>query len=553
MQAVNLRRLLRTALITAILVTATESLDAQDWHTDYNKFVDEIEPYLRRGDSTSLFFLLVIYGNSTVTWEGDLVSATPSSSGVDIVVRMSPRSFVNAGGVSLPWGPVSMTSSPPDSDAWLRAAVGTRVRFRTKTSGSVITTPAGCTPPCNPSVATNGSAQLLSDKTPSSAGLKFVPMEPCRLMETRSEYNFQGRSGAFGPPFLNRGETRTLPVPQSNVCSVPTTAKAFVVNVILIPRSAGVDFITLWPAGDSRPTFWTVRSPDGQTVANSAIVQAGASGGISVYASDSTDLVIDINGYFTDNANTPGYSYFPLVPCRVADTRIAYRSSPGPFGPPTMNGGERRSFGFPAASQYCQVPVGAKAYAVTITVAPPGPLQFLTAWPTGSSQPNVSTINSPLGRTLANSVIVPASNTGSIDGFVFDRSDVLIDITGYFAPDSGQGLLYYPITQCRPHNSQFADEQVKTITLAGSACSNIPATALAYAANVTSISGGSPMPFLTIFPTGQSRPNVSTLNAFEGQTATNSAIVPSGPGGAIDIFAYRHTQVVLEISGYFAR
>jgi len=43
------------------------------------------------------------------------------------------------------------------------------------------------------------------------------------------------------------------------------------------------------------------------------------------------------------------------------------------------------------------------------------------------------------------------------------------------------------------------------------------------------------------------------LNAFEGQTVTNSTIVPSGVNGAIEVFAYRRTRIVVEISGYFAR
>lgn len=389
---------------------------------------------------------------------------------------------------------------------------------------------------------------------PASPALKFVPLDPCRVMETRAEYNFQGRTGAFGPPFLAAGETRTLNLPQSTVCQIPATAKAFVMNVTLIPRGA-VDFVTVWPAGDIRPTFWTLRSPDAQIVANAAIVKAGTGGGVSVFASDAADILIDISGYFTDDANTPGYTYYPLSPCRVIDTRSAYRSPPGPFGPPAMVASERRSFVFPNATQYCQIPQGAKAYSVTITVAPPGPLQFLTAWPTGGAQPNVSSINSPAGRTLANSVILPASATGSIDAFVFDRTDVLMDITGYFAADDGQtGLFYFPVTQCRVHDALYQDDQSRAISIAtASGCVGIPISAKGYAANVTVVPGGSPMPFLTLYPANQSRPNASTLNAFEGQTVTNSAIVPGGPGGALDIYAYRRTQVVLEISGFFNR
>jgi hypothetical protein len=121
---------------------------------------------------------------------------------------------------------------------------------------------------------------------------------------------------------------------------------------------------------------------------------------------------------------------------------------------------------------------------------------------------------------------VPANAPGSIDAFVFNTSHVLLDITGYFGPDDGTtGLFYFPVT-CRAHDSQFSNEQTKTISLAS--CNGVPGTAKGYAANVTSISGGSPMPVLTLYPAGQGRANAS-----------------------IDVFPYRRTRVVLEISAYF--
>jgi hypothetical protein len=391
----------------------------------------------------------------------------------------------------------------------------------------------------------------------STTGLRFVPLEPCRLLETRTEYNFQGRSGPFGPPSLTTAETRILNPRQSTVCqSIPATAKAYALNVTLVPhQNSPAEFITIYPTGDPRPEFWTIRSPDGLTVANSAIVRAGTNGAINVYSSDATDLLIDIFGYFTDDPSAPALSYFPLTPCRVVDTRQIYRPQTGPFGPPTMARGERRTFRFPQASQYCQIPAGARAYSMTITVAPPNPLQFLTAWPTGESQPNVSSINSPSGRTLANSIIAPAgASTGGIDIFVLDTSDIIIDITGYFGPDDGQaGLSYFPVTQCRMHVSQFADEQTKSIPVPSTGCAAIPPTAKAYLLNVTAIPGGSPMPFLTAWPKGGVRPNASMLNAFEGQTVTNTSIIPAGIDGGIDIYTYRKAMIVAEISGYFAR
>ena len=56
-------------------------------------------------------------------------------------------------------------------------------------------------------------------------------------------------------------------------------------------------------------------------MANAAIVPAGTGGDITVFASNDTDLVIDINGYFAP-AGPGGLSLYPVAPCRVIDTRL---------------------------------------------------------------------------------------------------------------------------------------------------------------------------------------------------------------------------------------
>lgn len=406
------------------------------------------------------------------------------------------------------------------------------------------------------------SAIIVIQSLAPAAGLRFVSLEPCRLMETRAEYNFQGRTGSFGPPFMRAGETRTLAVANSNVCQVPANAKAYVLNATLVPRG-GVDFVTIWPGSETRPDFWSIRSPDGQTVANSAIVKSG-NGSIQIYTSHDTDILLDISGYMTDDVSVSNLAYYPLTPCRVIDTRIEYRQPPGPFGPPSLNARETRRFRIPS-TPYCAIPAGAAAYSVTITAVPQGPLQFLAAWADGRPQPNVSNINSPNGRVLANSVIIPASGDGTIDVFAFDRADFLVDINGYFAPDNGTGLLFFPVTQCRAADSRSAAgpfggpiysfpfaPSTRTVPLPASSCVGIPSNAKAYALNVTAIPGGTPMPYLTAWPNGGLQPNASILNAFQGQTVTNSLILPAGTIGAVDVFAAARTHVVLDVGGYFA-
>jgi len=400
---------------------------------------------------------------------------------------------------------------------------------------------------------------------PPATPLRFVSMAPCRLMETRQEYNFEGRPFPFGPPFLNSNETRTITPSASNVCQVPASARAYVLNVTLVPRGSGVDYVTVFPADEARPNFWTVRSPDGLIVANSAIVRAGTGGAISVYSPSSTDILIDIAGYFTDNPAVSNLVYYPLTPCRVIETRAAYRPQTGPFGPPSLPAKQARTFRFPQSPD-CQIPAGAAAYSVTLTVVPPAPLPFLTAWPAGGQQPNVSSINSPNGRILANSVIVPASPDGSISLYAFEATDAIVDINGYFAPDNGTGLFYFPVTQCRVSHTNdgsftgsfgppiFTDQTSRTIPITASTkCPGVPASAKAYALNATVIPNGSSMPFLTIWPSGQPQPNASVINAFEGQTVSSGFIVPAGTNGSVDIFAFRQTHVVLEMAGYFSR
>ncbi len=67
----------------------------------------------------------------------------------------------------------------------------------------------------------------------------------------------------------------------------------------------------------------------GRIKANAAITAAGTNGGVSVFATDTTQLILDINGYFEPGGmSSSGLEFFPLTPCRVADTR----SAAGPLG-----------------------------------------------------------------------------------------------------------------------------------------------------------------------------------------------------------------------------
>ncbi len=383
--------------------------------------------------------------------------------------------------------------------------------------------------------------------TPVGGGLRFVPVTPCRVVDTRNA------AGAFGGPTMTAGSSRSFPVPQS-ACNIPATAQAYSLNVTVVPEGP-LGYLTLWPTAKAQPNASTLNSPSGAVLANAAIVPAGTGGAVSVYVTDSTDVILDINGYFDTSTGTTSYAFYPATPCRVTDTRGAT----GEFGGPTMQSGLSRDFPIPLSS--CDIPPTARAYSLNATVVPEGPLGYLSTWPTGQAQPNVSTLNSPTGKVLANAAIVPGGSNESISVFVTNTADVILDVNGYFAaPGSPQALTFYPVTPCRVADTRnpagafggpiMGAGTSRSFAIPASACS-IPATAAAYSLNVTVVPGG-PLGYLSAWPVGVSQPVVSTLNSPDGSVLANAAIVPAGTGGAVDVFVTDATHVILDINGYFA-
>jgi len=95
----------------------------------------------------------------------------------------------------------------------------------------------------------------------------------------------------------------------------------------------------------------------------------------------------------TTNVLTSTLVFVGIAPCRLVDKRDG--TLPVPFGPPTM----------------------------------------AAAWPTPNRpSPDVSILNSSTGTVIANAVVVPAGTSGSIDVFVTNVADLVIDINGYYVP-----------------------------------------------------------------------------------------------------------------------
>jgi len=373
-----------------------------------------------------------------------------------------------------------------------------------------------------------------------------VPVTPCRVIDTRLA------AGPFGGPALTAGGTRDVAIPLST-CGIPSSAVAYSLNATVVPARV-LAYLTLWPSGSAQPFVSTLNSFDGRIKANAAIVPAGANGAVSVYATDATNVILDINGYFVPAA-VSNLSFYPVTPCRVADTR----NPMGPFGGPSMTAGQVRPFSI--ANVACGIPSNAQAYSLNMTVVPSGALSFLTTWPAGQNQPVVSTLNAFTGTVTANAAIVPAGVNGAINVYVTNTTDLIIDINGYFAaPGSAGELLFYPVNPCRISDTRNAAGPLGGPVMSGglsrdfpvtsSAC-QLPAAAKAYSLNATVVPRGA-LAYLTLWPAGQAQPFVSTLNAFDGSIVSNAAIVPAAASGSVSAYVANTTDLILDTNGYFA-
>jgi hypothetical protein len=155
--------------------------------------------------------------------------------------------------------------------------------------------------------------------------------------------------------------------------------------------------------------------------ANAAIAPAGSGGSIDVYVTQTTNLVVDINGYFAP-VGAGALSLYTLPPCRVLDTRT-------PSGAPPFTG----AINVNVLGSGCGGTNAAQAYVFNATVVPDGELGYLTLWPEGSAQPLASTLNAVNGNITSNMAIVPTNNT-EISAFADGSTYLVLDLFGYFAP-----------------------------------------------------------------------------------------------------------------------
>ncbi|HMV49553.1 MAG TPA: Ig domain-containing protein, partial [Blastocatellia bacterium] len=152
------------------------------------------------------------------------------------------------------------------------------------------------------------------------------------------------------------------------------------------------------------------------------------------------------NGCFGERAYTvvisgTGLQFFPLAhPVRLLDTRAGQVGCDAPGAP--IAGGTSRTQTARRTCDGLTIPANAKAVTGNITTVQSGG-GFLTLYPSDAAQPTVANSNYGPDEVLNNVFTVGLGNAdGSFKIFVTSTTEVVVDVTGYFAPP-GSGGLYF--------------------------------------------------------------------------------------------------------------
>jgi len=256
-------------------------------------------------------------------------------------------------------------------------------------------------------------------------GDAFVGATPLRLVDTRITNR------------INAAESLVLKVASIAATRadgmdgvIPADVGAVALNVTVVnPDASG--FITVYPCDVARPLASNVNYESGQILPNGVIAPVSANGEVCIYSLSPTDVIVDLAGWF------PGDAFTAATPQRLIDTRDGTGGQSGKLTPAGQLSVLIQGQTLSVAGNSAQVPLFATAVSLNVTIVNPESSGFATVWPCSAAQPLASNLNFVAGQVIANNVIAPIGDQGSVCFFTNVPSDIIVDIAGYFSGETG--------------------------------------------------------------------------------------------------------------------
>ncbi len=228
--------------------------------------------------------------------------------------------------------------------------------------------------------------------------------------------------------------SKAITIQISGVDGIPSSGVEAVAPNITAVDATSSGYLTLYPTGEAQPVVSNLNFVAGSTVSNRVIVKLSSTRKITIYNfSGDTNIVIDINGYFTDGSFVPpnGSLFTPVDPIKICDTRHV------------QNGVLSNQCNFPSSrtlNQSASITINlpnsnhaVSAIDANVTVVNPSAPSFLAIYPE-SPLPVISDLNYVAGQTIANLAEITLSSSGTFNVYnAYGSADVVVDEEGYYS------------------------------------------------------------------------------------------------------------------------
>jgi hypothetical protein len=344
------------------------------------------------------------------------------------------------------------------------------------------------------------------------------------------------------------GTTRNVTV--AGVFGVPANATAVALNIAAV-APVGAGHLRIFPAGTPLPTASVVNFATAKNTPNHVVVKVGAGGQLSVYAGNTTHVIVDVAGYFLSDGALDQYNSV-TAPIRLL-TQTIPAAVAGNTAPSTLNVSVLGVGGIPS------VVGGSVPSVVALNIGAINPIGtgHIRVFPTGGSLPDSSTHNFIAGDSRTNLVLVRPSASGQVS--IYNASGgavtITVDTIGYF----GQGGLgFKPIQPIRPLDTR---EPTGNPPLAAGAFIEVPIRGFGVVPNsanvksvVLNVAAVNPTAIgsVNVGPSG-SNPTLASFTHPANENVANLVMVPVGVDGKIRLVnnSSGTTHLIVDITGYF--
>lgn len=346
-----------------------------------------------------------------------------------------------------------------------------------------------------------------------AAPSRYLELPPQRIIDTREDP--PGRRPARSTLRVDFGDR------------IPADATAVAVNVTAAgPAASG--YLAAHPCG-SAPGGSSVNYTAGRARGAMTVTPLDASGDICIYAHTATDVVVDLQGAFTEAGGAEaglGFDPYPQ-PQRLADTRRTGRRN----------------------VLVVDAPAGADAVAVNLTAVNATRRGFVRAYPCDDDSSTVSNVNFGPGEAVAGGAFVPTSAAGTICVYANQRVDLVVDITGTFSASGALSFVPSVVTRMldtRDGSGGWSPVHGKDQTLD---IRVVPPDAQAVTgtlAMIRPVTRG----FLTAYGCG-ARPATSSVNSAPGIVLANSITTGVSGTGRLCVYSSRNTSTIFDTTGWW--